>query len=204
MRLDYYHLYRLWDLLITATMAFVAIEVPEHYVLEYNVTAHPVVYWLVTLVLCVDVFVQWYRMGPQLVSPAEHSRRWATAPNIGWLIVDLVAAIPFRFLPGGALFELLRLLKLARVAQLMRNWRRQAVQNAQILRLVFFVCWLFITAHWLACGWLAIGGIDMEADDFSKYLRALYWCITPWRRWAMATSPPASNPPGCASSRSFS
>ena len=28
MRLDYHHLYRLWDLLITATMAFVAIEVP--------------------------------------------------------------------------------------------------------------------------------------------------------------------------------
>lgn len=95
MRLDYYHLYRLWDLLITATMAFVAIEVPEHYVLEYNVTAHPVVYWLVTLVLCVDVFVQWSRMVPRLVSPAEHSRRWAIAPNIGWLIVDLVAAIPF-------------------------------------------------------------------------------------------------------------
>jgi Cyclic nucleotide-binding domain/Ion channel len=178
MRLDYYHLYRLWDLLITATMAFVAIEVPEHYVLEYNVTAHPVVYWLVTLVLCVDVFVQWYRVAPQLVSPAENSRRWAVAPNIGWLIVDLVAAIPFRFLPGGALFELLRLLKLARIAQLMGRWRRQAVQHAQILRLVFFVCWLFITAHWLACGWLAIGGIDMEADDFSKYLRALYWCIT--------------------------
>jgi voltage-gated potassium channel len=89
-----------------------------------------------------------------------------------------VAAIPFRVLPGGALFELLRLLKLARVAQLMRRWGRQAVQNAQILRLVFFVCWLLITAHWLACGWLAIGGIDMEADDFSKYLRGLYWCIT--------------------------
>jgi voltage-gated potassium channel len=178
MRLDYYHLYRLWDLLITATMAFVAIEVPEHYVLEYNVTAHPVVYWLVTLVLCVDVFVQWYRMVPQLVSPAENSRRWVIAPDIGWLIVDLMAAIPFRVLPGGELFELLRLLKLARIAQFMRRWQRQAVQNAQILRLVFFVCWLFITAHWLACGWLAIGGIDMEADDFSKYLRALYWCIT--------------------------
>ena len=178
MRLDYHHLYRLWDLLITATMAFVAIEVPEHFVLEYNITAHPVIYWLVTLVLCVDVFVQWYRRPPPLVSPAENRLRWAITPDRGWLIVDLMAAIPFRVLPGGALFELLRLLKLARVAQLMRSWGRQAVQNAQILRLVFFVCWLLITAHWLACGWLAIGGIDMEADDFSKYLRGLYWCIT--------------------------
>src|SRR5262249_6527795 len=176
--LDYHHVYRLWDLLITATMAFVAIEVPEHFVLEYNVTAHTVVYWLLTLVLWVDVFVQWYRTAPTPLSPAQNSLPWAVAPNIGWLIVDLVAAIPFRVLPGGALFELLRLLKLARIAQLMRRWRRQAIQQAQILRLVFFVCWLFITAHWLACGWLAIGGIDMEADDFSKYLRALYWCIT--------------------------
>jgi len=165
MRLHYHHLYRLWDLLITATMAFVAIEVPEHFVLEYNITAHPVIYWLVTLALCVDVFVQWYRLAPRLVSPAEYSLRWAISPDIRWFLVDLVAAIPFRVLPGGALFELLRLLKLARVAQLMRRWGRQAVQNAQILRLVFFVCWLLITAHWLACGWLAIGGIDLDAHD---------------------------------------
>ena len=102
MRLDYHHLSRLWDLLITATMAFVAIEVPEHFVLEYNITAHPVVYWLVTFVLCVDVFVQWYRIAPQLVRPAESRPRWAIAPDIGWLIVDLVAVIPFRVLPGGA------------------------------------------------------------------------------------------------------
>jgi voltage-gated potassium channel len=178
MHLDYHHLYRLWDLLITATMVFVAIEVPEHFVLEYNIAAYPVVYWLVTLVLCVDVFVQWYRTVPRLVGSAEHRLRWATAHNMAWLMVDLVAATPFRVLPGGALFELLRLLKLARIAQLMRRWRRQAVQHAQIMRLVFFVFWLSITAHWLACGWLAIGGIDMEADEFSRYLRALYWCIT--------------------------
>src|SRR5262249_41072531 len=178
MRLNYHHLYRLWDLLITTVMAFVAIEVPAHFVLEYDIFDNPVVYWFITLVLCVDVFVQRYRMVPQLVTPVENSRRWALASNIGWLMVDLVAVLPFRILPGGALFELLRLLKLARIAQLMRRWRHQSVQHAQILRLVFFVCWLFIIAHWLACGWLAIGGIDMEADEFSKYLRALYWCIT--------------------------
>ena len=71
MRLDYHHLYRLWDLLITATMAFVAIEVPEHSVLEYNIAARPVVYWLVTLMLCVDVFVQWYRIAPQRCEPCR-------------------------------------------------------------------------------------------------------------------------------------
>ena len=38
MRLDCYHLYRLWDLLITVIMAFIAIEVPTHFVLEYNIS----------------------------------------------------------------------------------------------------------------------------------------------------------------------
>jgi len=178
MRLDRHHLYLLWELLVTASMAFVAVEVPERFVLEYNLYAGPVISWLITLVLCFDVFVQWHRPAQQPVRPVAHGLQWVVSRRIWWLIVDLVAVIPFRVLPGGALFELLGLLKLARVAQFMRRWRHQAVQNAHILRLVFFVCWLLITAHWLACGWLAIGGIDMEADEFSKYLRALYWCIT--------------------------
>jgi voltage-gated potassium channel len=194
MRLDCYHLYRLWDLLITVIMAFMAIEVPTYFVLEYNIFAHPVVYGLLTLVLGVDVFVQRYRMAPRLVGPGESNLRSATAPRIGWLIIDLMAAIPFRVLPGGALFELLRLLKLARVAQLMRRWRQHAVQNVQILRLVLFVCWLLITAHWLACGWLAMGGIDMEANEFSKYLRALYWCITTLATVGYGDIVPKTNP----------
>ena len=90
--------------------------------------------------------------------------------------------------------ELLRLLKLARVAQLMRRWRQHAVQNVQILRLVLFVCWLLITAHWLACGWLVLGGIDMEADEFSKYLRALYWCITTLATVGYGDIVPKTNP----------
>jgi hypothetical protein len=194
MRFDYHSLYRLWDLLITASMAFVAIEVPEHFVLEYNLYAGPVIYWLITLVLCCDVFVQWHRSAQSREHPGAHSPQRGVAPRIWWLILDLIAALPFRLLPGGALFELLRLLKLARIAQFMRRWRHQAVQNAHILRLVFFVCWLLITAHWLACGWLAIGGIDIEADEFSKYLRALYWCITTLATVGYGDIVPKTNP----------
>ena len=152
------------------------------------------VYWLITLVLCVDVFVQWYRIAPRLVGPAESSLRSATAS-------------PYRMahrrsgggdscpVPGGALLELLRLLKLARVAQLMRRWRQQhAVQNVQILRLVLFVCWLLITAHWLACGWLCLGGIDMEADEFSKYLSLVLVRITTLATVGYGDIVPKTNP----------
>ena len=46
MRPDHYHLSLLWELLVTASMVFVAVEVPEHFVLEYNLYAGPVLYWL--------------------------------------------------------------------------------------------------------------------------------------------------------------
>src|SRR5215468_9501597 len=41
MRLDYQHLYRRWDVLITMIRAFVAIEVPAHFVLEYDIVDNP-------------------------------------------------------------------------------------------------------------------------------------------------------------------
>src|SRR4051812_43285931 len=109
MRLDRHHLYLLWELLVTASMAFVAVEVPEHFVLEYNLYAGPVIYWLITLVLCCDVLVQWHRPPRQpgrLVTPGLQR---VVSRRMRWFIVDLVAVIPFRVLPGGALFELLRL-----------------------------------------------------------------------------------------------
>jgi voltage-gated potassium channel len=75
------------------------------------------------------------------------------------------------------------LVKLARVAQRMQQWRHHAVQHANVLRLAFFAYWLLLTAHWLACGWLALGGKTTLADGidvegFRRYMRALYWSVT--------------------------
>ncbi|MCI0694317.1 ion channel [candidate division KSB1 bacterium] len=34
-----------------------------------------------------------------------------------------------------------------------------------------------LSAHWIACGWLALRGISAASDDWTNYLRALYWTI---------------------------
>jgi voltage-gated potassium channel len=47
-----------------------------------------------------------------------------------------------------------------------------------LLRLGFFIYWFALTAHWLACGWLALGGIPEAPDTLSRYLYGLYWCVT--------------------------
>jgi len=46
------------------------------------------------------------------------------------------------------------------------------------LRLVVFGYWLTLVTHFIALGWLFIGAGNPEGEFFTRYLRALYWCIT--------------------------
>lgn len=166
--------HRAWEAAITASILFLAIEAPLRLVLNYELSTAG--YWISTLVLCCDVFVQ---TKLRRFDRAFARRREQRSPiSYRWLAVDLIAAIPFRVLPGGAFLELLRMLKLTRVVQLLQRWRHHAIQHATALLLASFAFWLMLTAHWLACGWLAIGGIGPIGDNFTRYLHSLYWCIT--------------------------
>jgi Cyclic nucleotide-binding domain/Ion transport protein len=180
MRLEPVVRYRVWEVLITASILFLAIEAPLRLVLNYELSQ--IGYWLSTLVLCCDVFVQASppvrRFKARFKQGAAQRGAKDVPISFPWLVVDVIAAIPFRFLPGGALLEPLRMVKLARIVQLLQRWRRHAVQNGTALLLASFAFWLLLIAHWLACGWLALGGIGPAGDDFTRYLHSLYWCIT--------------------------
>ena len=193
MRLDPHLRHRLWEVLIAISMIFLAIEAPAHLVLNYNLPGGVIAYWLSTLVMCVDVFVQSKQPGQRWGRALAGSQQTGWT-RTWWFIVDVMGAIPFRVLPGGALLELLRVIKLARVIQLMHRWRQHAFQNTALLMLVFFAFWLLLTAHWLACGWLALGGIQQAGDQFTLYLRSLYWCITTLATVGYGDIVPTTNP----------
>jgi hypothetical protein len=38
--------------------------------------------------------------------------------------------------------------------------------------------WRLLFRHWLACGWLALSGVPVEANVVTQYVQALYWCIS--------------------------
>ncbi|MBI4640076.1 MAG: hypothetical protein HY731_05245, partial [Candidatus Tectomicrobia bacterium] len=176
MRLKNSHLHWLWDLLIASSVAFVAVERPARFVLGYDVHAGLAsADWVITSVLFVDMLLH-MRHPVSISKVTPRSPAAGASSRVWWFMIDLLAAIPFRIFPGTMLLQLLQVVKLARVAQFMRQWQQNEVQNVNILRLGFFAFWLLLTAHWLACGWLALGGINMEADRFTRYLRALYWC----------------------------
>ena len=93
-------------------------------------------------------------------------------------IADLLAAVPYLTLFGPSPLQLLRLLKLYRVAQMMRLWRLHEIRHASLLRLVFFVYWLGLLTHGVSCGWISLRGTEAAIESGSRYVRALYWTVT--------------------------
>ena len=171
--------YRIWDLLITMSATLAAVDIPVQLVLGHHEAASLVYFdWVITLVFCADLLLNFYRpvtrKGKVIDAPRELARYYISR----WFVGDFLAAIPFGLLFEAPLWQLLRLLKLVRVVQRIRQWRQRELQYATRLRLVFFVFWLALIAHWLACGWLALRGMPIDADRWTSYLRALYWCIT--------------------------
>ena len=124
--------------------------------------------------------------GSPVFDPVMIRRRYLRS----WFVVDLLAAIPFDViaaLPGisgtGAadvirVLGLLRLLRVARILVLQREWRIRTSFNPALLRLAFFAFWVFLLSHWIACGWISLDGAASGHPELPPYQQGLYWTIT--------------------------
>jgi voltage-gated potassium channel len=184
-----------WDVLITVSATLAALIVPIKLVLGWQNRAGMIYFGLiVTAIFGVDLFVHWQqsRYAKQDKSSQAKSRG-AAGLQKGWLIVDSLAALPLGLIFNAALLHLPRLLKLARIAQLMRHWRQRAVKYSSLLRLAFFAYWFLLSAHWIACGWLALRGVAAASDHLTNYLHALYWTIETLSTVGYGDITPATN-----------
>lgn len=185
---------RLWALFVAGLATLAAIETPIR--LLYGYSGEGSLFWsdgLITLTFALDFLFHCYEAGwiyvpgcPGLKQEGYYGR--------GWLISDLLAAIPFTFLPGPNALELFRLLKLARVGQVIRQWRQAVVHYASVLRIAASLFWLGLLTHWISCGWLALRGFAPEYDAATNYLRALYWAVTTLATVGYGDITPTNNP----------
>jgi len=129
----------------------------------------------VTLIFAVDLWIRWRHLFSRRVRSATAA---AHRESFWWLLVDLPTVIPFGVLGGPLGWLVLRLTKIPRLVQMMRQWRRRDIHNAGLLRLVFFVFWMLLIAHWIACGWASLRDRVPGDENAMHYLRALYWTIT--------------------------
>ena len=151
-----------WSLVVVAATTVLALFAPLHAVGQFQMPQY---------ILILDHFIS-------LVMVADLVLRWRSAGSIQayggvWILADLCAAIPFGLLTGVPVLELLRLAKLGRVVQTMRELWSTYIDKWNTFRLVYSGFWIAIVVHWLACGWLALRGVSAGAFENEKtYIRA--------------------------------
>ena len=180
-----------WKFVVLVATIFAAIEIPLRLALSYRVEGWLCYLdWTITALFTVDIVLNFrtpiVKAREVLTSRREIAREYLKT----WFVIDFLAAIPFDLLVAGALpatsltFRVLRLLRLTRVfrlvhlAALMRKWQHSQIFNPSVLRLGFFLFWVMMFAHWIACGWLALGGAEMSRGESFAYLQSLYWTLT--------------------------
>jgi voltage-gated potassium channel len=180
-----------WDVFMLALVLWSSLLVP--YRILSGVDRFDIWYWLITAAFCMDILVSFN---------STIKLRWHTITDRGpitrrylatWFIPDLLAAFPFAALAVlffGADFtttkifqvlmflRLLRLLKVFKAQDIFRVLQDTLNVNPSIIRLCLFLFWFALLTHFLALGWLLIGAGDPSGDFRTRYVRALYWCMT--------------------------
>ncbi|MGI9627039.1 MAG: cyclic nucleotide-binding domain-containing protein [Longimicrobiales bacterium] len=134
--------------------------------------------WFTLAVFVVDVAVS---IASRRRPPQKERARvvhGAKQHPVGFLVVDLLAAVPLYALTGRASFGLFGLFKLIKVARILSDWRRRAIRFDTWALVGFGVYWLVLAGHWLSCGWLQLEGTTAEGGLLSAYVRGLYWTVT--------------------------
>ncbi len=150
---------------------------------------------LLTAILALDIMIRWQRCRRDegVEEPWQSEQRTLARYSLVWLGLDLIAAMPWGVLSGNPIFLPVRLVKLARVAQLMREWRQRALKHSAWLRLAVFSYWILLSMHWIACGWLALRGLPSPEKASSAYLSALYWTVQTFATVGYGDQPPTND-----------
>jgi len=168
---------RIWQLLITICSIFLAIYIPLNIVMKISPGIFlSTFYWFTTLIFIIDIFINY--LFPTFDVSQQINMKEARSQYLkSWIIIDLLAAIPFLYVFPVSSIGVIRLLKFIRVAQYMHQIRQRAIRYGDYLVLGFFIFWLLLFAHWLTCGWIYLRDFPVSADDITKYITSLYWVI---------------------------
>eukprot|EP01048_Picozoa_sp_COSAG05_P017412 COSAG05_NODE_2368_length_3166_cov_220.486677_3_plen_318_part_00 len=127
----------LWDIVLMVLLLYVAIVIPARVCFDIKVQIGSVTFWyeaFIDVCFATDIFVNFRTgfIGPEgllVVSPRAISRKYLR----GWFAIDFLAVLPFSYLailfgdgsheksvPGGSRQQLIKSLRLMRLAKLLR------------------------------------------------------------------------------------
>lgn len=167
---------RVWQSIVLLSFFIMVIYIPLR--ILYNQIDSDflkVSYWIVNLVYLADALLNIRLLNKKddnnIVNITHNKFRFFL------ISVDIISAIPFGFISGNIFLELLRLIKVIRIISYIRIIHREATRLSSYLSFVFFLYWLLIAAHLLACGWIFLHPDKMKVNLQDEYITSLYWCI---------------------------
>lgn len=151
-----------WEAVVSATATVAALLVPLA-LLPGSVEARHLTRFeaVFTVVFGLDVLVR--------AAFLDRRRRSRVA-----LAADVLAALPLVLLGAPRAWILLHVLKLVRVAGVVRGVSRHFAGVSARVRLGAFLYGLALVVHGVTCGFVALGGVRGSA---TPYLDALYWTV---------------------------
>lgn len=163
---------KIWRVAISLSAVVSAVYIPARLVLPPgDIYIFDVFDWIFTAIFAADFFLNAFKKSNSDIETVEKP-----ASKKLWLTIDFLAFFPFALFGGVALY-MLRLIKLARVGEYMHEWKHNQIKFSDYLSFSFFLFWLLITSHWLACGWLVQTKALNSEYALENYVTALYWVI---------------------------
>ncbi|MCF8240081.1 MAG: cyclic nucleotide-binding domain-containing protein [Melioribacteraceae bacterium] len=168
-----------WDLLVTICTSFLTIFIPLDFIFNLKIyDYYSTLMIATTVVFFLDIFVNIYKYKTSETSFSFEDESGLKSYFKKWFLIDLIAVIPVDIFIHPSPFQLIRLVKLVKVAKFMMHLKSKEVQYSNILTIIFFMFWIPHITHWVACGWLWLRGIDHTVTDVTNYINALYWTVT--------------------------
>jgi len=149
-------------------------------------------YWIVCALFAADIgftLCTKVKMGHIRIDTRRAiSRHYART----WLVVDVLAAIPFEAIifglcvlrgdgPSGAAFvalQALPIVNLLKAGRIFRELQEALGVMPSVHRLIQFGYWLAAILHVMVLGWILIGASESGRTPGDQYLRGLYWVVT--------------------------
>lgn len=179
-----------WEFTYVGATLFVLWEVPIRLVTGYQPAGWMgTAVWIASAVLLAGIPVH-FLAGKHREGLTGRLKRSITFEIISSLPLDLLlsasAGMPW------ALLRWIRVLRLADGVKLYRSfdhWQRDRLLHPAAGRLILLLAWILTTAHFIAIGWIPLGGTQgamptdlgyssFFSEPFSRYITSLYWTVT--------------------------
>ncbi len=158
---------RAWGVLSFIVTTLLVLGVPARLVLGPSFLAGTASFDIILVPLLItDLVIRWKSAG------SFEAYGWR------WFLVDLLAALPLGLLLPGSALDLIRLVKLGRVLETMKQWWHQHSSRWNTLRLLYSAYFIALLVHGLACAWVALRSLHQQEGVPNTYLHGLYYCVT--------------------------